>query len=216
MPSRPSVKPAHIVLFALLIGPVVLDGCSQSRMTDQWTDHAYNDGTLKKVLAVAVRKDPARRRIWEDAFVEELKAHGVAATGSYTVFPSTVPDSSQVSDIVRREGYDGVAVSARLPNTTEETYVAGYTKRELVRVSRPFLRGYTTYWRDVRIPGYTETNEVRRFQTSVWTTHNGGRMIWSGTIETADAVAEGPVRNAIRDLIVAELAAAGILPPRIK
>jgi hypothetical protein len=216
MRSRLSIKPAHIFLFALLLGPAVLDGCSQSQMTDMWKDPSYNDGTMKNVLAVAVRKDPVRRRIWEDAFVEELKAHGVSAVASYTMFPSDVPDSSQVSDIVRKEGCDGVVISVRLPNATEETYVAGYTKREFVTVSGPFLRGYTTYWQDVQVPGYTETNEVRRFQTNVWTTQNGGRMIWSGTVETPEIAADGPVRDVIRKQLAAELVTAGILPPRTK
>ena len=122
----------------------------------------------------------------------------------------------QVSDVVRKEGFDGVALSVRLPNTTQETYVAGYTKREPVTVAGPFLREYTTYWRDVQVPGYTETSEVRRFQTSVWTTLNGGRMIWSGTFETADAAEHGPVQDVIRKQVVTEMVKAGLLPPRTK
>ena len=213
---RLPAQPARICLLALLVGAALLDGCSQSRMTELWKDPSYNDGTMKKVLAVAVRRDPVRRRIWEDAFVEELKAHGVSAVASYTVFPSDVPDSSQVSEVVHNEGCDGVAISVRLPDATEDTYVDGYTTRERVTVSGPFLNGYTTYWKDVRVPGYTETNQVRRFQTNVWTTQNGGRMIWSGTVETPEIAADGPVRDVIRQNIVAEMVTAGILPPRMK
>ena len=214
--SRQSVRPAHILLLALVIGPSLLEGCSQSRMTEVWKDPSYNDGTMRKVLTIAIRRDPVRRRIWEDAFVEEMKAHGVSAVASYTMFPSDVPDSSQVSDTVREENCDGVAISVRLPNTTEESYVAGYTRMEQVTVFRPFLHGYTTHWREVRVPGYTETTEVRRFQTNMWTTQSGGRLIWSGTTETDDAVAQGPVRDVIRKQIAAELVEAGILPPRTK
>jgi len=214
--SRRSTKRARIFLLALLCGPALLDGCSQSQMTELWKDPSYNGGTMQKVFAVAVRKDPVRRRIWEDAFVEELKAHGVSAVASYTVFPSDVPDSSQVSNAVREEGCDGVAVSVRLPDTTQETYVSGYTKRESVTVYGPLLNGYSTYWKDVRVPGYTETNRVRRFQVNVWTTQNGGRMIWSATIETPEAAAQESVRDVIQKNIVAELVTAGILPPRTK
>ena len=170
---------------------------------------------MKKVFAVAVRKDPVRRRLWEDAFVEELKAHGVSAVASYSEFPSNVPDSLQVIDVVRNGGYDGVAVSARLPNSTETNYVPGYTKRELVTtVTGPFLHGYTSYWQDVQVPGYIETNEVRRFQTILWTTLNGGRMILSGTLETTDDAAPRSAQDVIRKEIAPELVTAGILPPR--
>jgi hypothetical protein len=210
------IKPSHVFLFALLLGPPLLDGCARTQMTNMWRDPSYNGGTLKKVLAVAVRTDPVRRRIWEDAFVEELKAHDVTAVASYTLFPSNVPDSLQVSDTVFKGGYDGVAVSVRLPDATHETYVAGYTKREPVTVSGRFLRGYTTYWRDVQVPGYTETSQMRRFQTNVWTTGNAGRMVWSGTTESAETATRGPVRDVIRKQVVAELVKAGILPARAK
>ena len=211
-----STRSPRIFLFALLLGPALLDGCSQSQMTELWQDPSYNGGTMNKVLAVAVRKDPVRRRIWEDTFVEELRAHGISAVASYTMFPSDIPDSSQVSIAVREERCDGVAISVRLPDTTEETYVAGYVTREPVTVSGPFLNGYTTYWKDVQVPGYTETNQVRRFQVNLWTTQNGGRMIWSATIETPEAAVHGPVRDVIHKKIVAELVKAGILPPETK
>jgi len=213
--SKLPIKPAHILLAVLLLGPALLDGCSQSRMTEMWKDPSYNE-PMKKVFAVAVRNDPVRRRIWEDAFVEELNAHGVSAVASYHMFPSQVPDSVQVCDFVQEEGFDGVAVSVRLPNATEDTYVPGYTKRELATVSGPFLHGYTTYWKDVQVPGYIETSEVRRFRTSVWTTQEGGRMIWSGTIETTDAAANGPVRDVIRKQLATELVKSGVLPPKAK
>ncbi len=214
--SRLSTRRAYAFLFALLLGAVLFDGCSQSQMTQMWKDPSYNDGTMKKVFAIAVRKDPVRRRLWEDAFVKELAAHGVSAVASYGMFPSGVPDSMQVSDAVLKEGCDGVALSVRLPDATEETYVAGYTRREPVTVSGPFLNQYATYWRNVQVPGYTETNQVRRYQTSVWTTQNGGRMIWSVTIETPETATPGPVRDVIRKQIVPELVTAGILPPRGK
>jgi hypothetical protein len=210
---KKSIGPVLILACALFCGPSLIGGCTQAKMTTMWRDPAYQAGTMTKVFAIAVRKDPVRRRLWEDAFVAELKAHGVSGLASYSLFPSAVPDSLQVSDLVHSEGYDGVALSVRLPDETERTYMPGYTKRELVTVSRPFLRGYTTYWQDIQVPGYVETNEVRRFQTSVWTTQDGGRMIWSGTNESSDYAVQGPVEDVMREQIGVELVAAGILPP---
>ena len=89
--SRLSTDLVCIFLIALFITPALLEGCSQSQMTELWKDPSYTEGSLKKVFTIAVRKDPVRRRIWEDAFVEELKAHGVPAIASYTMFPSVVP-----------------------------------------------------------------------------------------------------------------------------
>jgi hypothetical protein len=204
---------------ALLALPLVLPllgGCASSQLVNMWKDPSYSDGALKKVLVVAIRKDPVRRRIWEDTFSQELKAHGVTVVSSYTMFPSVAPDTQQVAEAVRNGGYDGVVISVRLPNVTQTTYVPGYTETKPISVFRPLFHGYVTYYRDVQVPGYTETNEVRSFQTDVWTTRNGGRLIWSGTIETVEAPSQGTTQDAIRKRIVPELVKTGLLPSEAK
>ena len=213
--SKSSVRLALITLATAVVASLLIDGCATSLMTNMWRDPSFGDGPLENVLAVAVRADPVRRRIWEDTFVDELNRYGVSAVSSYTLFPSGTPDTLEVSEAVRTHGFDGVAVSVRLPDTTQETYVAGYTKSERVRVYPRFSQAFTTYWRDVEVPGYTETTEVRRFRTDVWTTLNGGRMIWSGTLEATDAASYGSSQKAIARGILPQLSAVGILPSKI-
>jgi hypothetical protein len=215
--SRPPTRRGSLALLALLalvLVPLLVEGCATSLMTNMWMDPSYSEGTMKNVLAVAVRKDPVRRRIWEDALVDELKSYGVTAVSSYSLFPAETPDTLEVTEAVRKHAFDGVAVSVHLAKVTEETYVPGYIKSEPVYVSRPFSRAFRTYWRDVEVPGYTETTEVRRFQTDVWTTRNGGRLIWSGTLESTNAASYGSVQEAIAKGILPELSAAGVLPPK--
>jgi hypothetical protein len=214
--SRLSISPAYAVLLVLLVGPALVAGCAKSPMINVWKDPSYKLGPMKKVFAVAVRKEPVRRRIWEDTLVEELGSHGVTAASSYTLFPVTAPDSLQFLTAVGQGAYDGIIVSVRLPNVTEQTYVPGYTKMEPVTFYGSFLHQYATYWRQVQVPAYTETNEVRRFETDVWTTGDGGRLIWSGTIETSDAAPAGTVAQVIHNQIVTALVEAGILPPKAK
>jgi len=45
---------------------------------------------MTKIFIVAVRRDPIRRRVWEDVFAEELAKHGVNAVQSYRLFPQAV------------------------------------------------------------------------------------------------------------------------------
>jgi hypothetical protein len=96
-----------------------------------------------------------------------------------------------------------------------ENYVPGYVDRRPVTEFSMF-RGYFTAYRDVQVPGYTETEAMRRFRTDVWSTRDGGKLIWSGTIETTEAPAADAARAAIQKQIAPELVTAGILPPRLK
>lgn len=209
-----SKRSVRLTLVALPLVLTLLGGCAANELVNMWKDPDYSDGALKKVLVLAIRKDPVLRRIWEDGFTQELKAHGVDAASSYTMFPGVAPDTQQVAEAVRTGGYDGVVVSVRLPNVTQTTYVPGYTQTKPVSVYRPMFHGYVTYYREVQVEGYTETNEVHSFQTDVWTTHNGGKLIWSGTLETVEAPSKGTAQDAIQGRIVPELVKAGILPPK--
>jgi F0F1-type ATP synthase membrane subunit c/vacuolar-type H+-ATPase subunit K len=58
-------------------GAALLGGCAASSgLVNMWRDPGYNDGPMRHVLVVAVVRNSARRRILEDAFVEELRRGG--------------------------------------------------------------------------------------------------------------------------------------------
>jgi hypothetical protein len=184
-------------------------------MTDVWKDQSFNSGPLRNVLVVGVRKDPVRRRLWEDAFARELKARGVTAMPSYQLFSDAPPDTQDVIEAVRKNGYDAVLSSVRLPNQTQSTYVPGTITRESV-TEQDWLGRFHTYWRDVQDPGHTETDEVRLIQTDIWTTSGGGHLIWSGTLRTLESVTSNAVGKAVTRKIMPDLEKQGLVPPERK
>ena len=94
----------------------LMTGCSSSKLADIWSnDPAVQTPSLHWVLVISVGKNAEQRRIWEDAFSVELAKHNIAATPSYRLFPNGVPDTIQVMQYVRLNGFDGVLVSLWLP-----------------------------------------------------------------------------------------------------
>ena len=195
----------------MLIAAPLLTGCAAGQLTNMWRDESFQAPPMHNVLVVALRKDPVRRRIWEDSFVHGLAARGAKATASYRLFADAPPDTEQVADAVRRDGYDGVLVSERLPDDTQETFVPGYTRREAVTRQSRFNGAYYTGWETVRVPSRTELVRVANFKTDVWTTTEGGRLVWSGTSATTDKLDESLVNTKVEKLILPELAKAGIV-----
>jgi len=60
---------------------IMMLGCvSTSYLSNMWRDPSYQLGPMQNMLIVAMKKDPVRRRLWEDGFVAALGKHGVAAT----------------------------------------------------------------------------------------------------------------------------------------
>jgi hypothetical protein len=196
-----------VVLLALMITA----GCAaQSEMANLWRDPSFTSGPLHKVLIVAIRKDPVRRRMWEDTFASELSARGLTATSSYQLYPDAPPDTQEVTGVVQKNGYDAVLVSIRLPNETTSTYVPGTVRRETVTM-RDFYGSFHAYWRDVQDPGHTETDEVTLVQTDVWATGRSGRLIWSGTLRTLESVTNRTIKTAVSKDIVPEMEKQGLV-----
>ena len=215
-PGNDRRTPGAVARLALLALMMSTAGCAmQSEMTDLWRDPSYTSGPMRNVLVVALRKDPVRRRMWEDAFVSELGARGLTATASYQLFPDAPPDTQEVIEAVRRNGCDAVLVSVRLPNQTTSTYVPGTVRRESVTV-QDFYGTFHAYWRDVQDPGHTETDEIRRFQTEVWATGASGHLIWSGTLRTLESVSNRTLEAAVSRNIVPVLEKQGLISKKQK
>jgi hypothetical protein len=202
------------VAFVALLALMTAAGCAaQSEMTDLWRDPSFTSGPMHNVLIVALRKDPVRRRLWEDAFAKQLGARGVAATSSYQLFQGGLPDTQQVIEAVQKNGYDAVLVSIRLPNQTTRTFVPGAVRREAV-TTQDFYGGFHSYWRDVQDPGHTETDEIRQVQTEIWATGDSGRLIWSSTLRTLESVSNRTMETAVSKDILPVLERQGLIPKK--
>lgn len=204
-----------VVVVLCAAGLPALGGCSSTSMTNTWSDPEFRSGPMKDVLVIAVRKDPARQRLWEDAFVAELTARGTKATAAYRMFPAR-PDTQQVRRLVREKGYDGVIVSARLDPTVTTREVAGYATSESQTEFNPWTGRYETYATRVTTPGYTETTTTQNFETRVWTTSGGGQLVWTGALQCTEAVDAGAIRDGVKKHIVPALERGGIVPSQPK
>jgi hypothetical protein len=193
---------------------IALAGCGAgATMTNMWNDAAYTARPLHDVLVVAVRKDPARRRLWEDAFVADLKARGVSATASYTLWDA-VPDTDQVISAVREKKLGAVIASARLEPGEETTVVPGYIRQDTALHYNPWTNRYHTYFHDVVVPDRVETTTIQRFRTDVWVSGEGGQLVWTGTLNVSEAPNRGLIEKNVSKGIVPEMEKVGLVPKR--
>jgi hypothetical protein len=188
-----------------------MPGCSTSVLVNQWSDVSYHGPALTNMLIVAVRKDPVRRRVWEDAFIGELARHGVSATQSYRLFPDALPDSNQLAGAVAASTFDGIIITRRLPKAVSTQYVPGYVTPEPVTKYSQRKQQFYTYYRDVEHPGYVDTLKIANRSIDIWTTGSDGRMIWSAVSETPEPATTEAVHRDIVDLVTADLARKGIV-----
>ena len=196
------------LLFCLMI---VLESCSSSVLVDEWIDPTFHESPLKKILIIAIRKNPVQRRIWEDAFVNELSQKGVKATSSYKLFPDALPDTNQVIETVQGNGFDGILITHILKKESETHYMDSYVTSEGIVRYNPFQNTYYTYFRDVEHPGYVDTSFVDRHAIEVWVIRDKERLIWGGTSNTPEGNSMEAVENIVADLVIPELLRYGII-----
>jgi hypothetical protein len=169
------------------------------------------------MLVISVGKSSVKRRIWEDDFSLELAKHGVTATPSYRLFPDAVPDTNQVIQIVRSDGFDGILITRWLPSETKTQYLQGYVTREEDMKYDHRTERFVSYYRDLEHAGYVDSQKVDIRAIDVWTTKNEGHMIWSATSKTPEPNSGQDVRPDIVKLVMSELAQRGIIAsPREK
>lgn len=192
---------------------VALAACaSSSRLVDTWVRPDYAGGPMRNMLVLVVRKDPARRRIWEDAFVSALAEKRVTATPSYHDFPDRPPREEEVRQEVEQGHYDGVLLARALGAEERRTYVRpGVAVYPAGRYWSGFYRGYVTVWRRVYRPGYVERTRVVSFETSVWSAEG---LVWSGRSETTDPASAREFSEELSRLIVPAPAKARIVAGR--
>jgi hypothetical protein len=183
----------------------LMAGCATSELIDKWSDSSFRGPSLKKVLVISVSLNPMQRHNWEDAFSVELATHNVAGTPSYRVFPDAVPDTNQVMQIIRSDGFDGVLVIRRLPAETTTEFVPRYTTSQKRMRYYPQTDRLMTYYAVIHHDAYIDTEKVDIRSIDVWATRNDGQMIWSATSETPEPNSLKIVRPEIVNLVLSEL-----------
>ena len=201
------------VMVAALAATLAGACASSSSLVNLWKDPQQPTQPMRKVLVIAVKKDPLTRRIWEDVFTSELGRRGVEATPSYRAFPDATPDTEQVIQEVTTHAQDGVFVVHKLGTETGQRFVPGYVTTEPVLRYNRWANAYYTYYREVREPGYTETEKIVHYQVDVWSTQGErGALVWSGTTQSIDPTSSREASQEISRLIAPELARSGVIP----
>ena len=166
------------------------------------------------MLVIAVGKNAAKRRIWEDAFSKGLADHGVTATQSYSLFAEAPPDTDQVAATVQANGFDGIMVILKLPTETNTQFIQGYTSTEQDMRYSFYWQRYWTVYREIDHPGYVDTQTVAVRTIDVTTTGSKGRLIWSATSKTPDPGSVADVQGGIADLVISELEQRKFIGPK--
>ena len=214
----------RFLLMPVVFLALVLAGCARTaRLASTWRDPAFQDTPLTRLLVVAVGRTPAERRLFEDRFVEDLRAQGVDVQPSYRVIGDARVDSALVDASMHREGCDGILVSRIVDRQTVRRHYGlyggpGYGGRGYYGPPSAYHRGWWPYYSlgYASVAGRASEDEQRvTVETNLYR-HDNGQLVWSGISRQWLASSQGPgyeTPAVVREL-VAEIARAGVVQSR--
>jgi hypothetical protein len=139
---------------------------------------------FKKILIIAVSKQPGIRRTFEDEFVAELKAAGVDAAPSYHYIPDGQADETRLLEAVKEVGADA-AIITRLVRVEKKTEVIPGFYRPAPAVTFGFYPGYSAAWLGYYDPPTIYERDVYISETNFYDLRKN-QLVWSATAQTVD------------------------------
>ncbi|MDX2481231.1 MAG: hypothetical protein QNK24_12975 [Desulfuromusa sp.] len=195
-----------LVLSAFLAIILLLGGCSTSRMTSAWKQEGYT-GKSVNMLVIGVTARETRRQIFESVITEKLKARGVNAIPSYTVFTNEELNRQAVIDYAKQENIDSVIVTKVLDSETYNQRVSYVTGGPSTR--NPYYRGYNGWYNDYR---YSQRSVVT-YDTNIILTNletnlyllEGESMVWSTLSEVESSDNDGADIDDLSNTIINQM-----------
>ncbi len=200
------MKSEHFWKF-LLLGTILLAGCSSTYLNSSWKDPAYT-GKVNNIYIIGIAKQGTTRRIFEDEFDRQLAAFGITGQSSYKDMPNSEEvDEAKIVANVKANGTDSVLMALATGKRTEEVVNPG---RVSSYGSGPYYggrggyggsRGYGNYYnqrRDVIYQPATITQfEVVTIEANLYDAKTK-EMIWSAQLET---VLESDMQTLLKEFI---------------
>jgi len=185
----------------------LIAACTSIKM-DSWTDPEFEGRNIGKTVIIAVDVSDSVRRRYEDHFVSQLAAAGLAATASYSVLPKEEKlTKEEVDQVVQELKADSVIV----------TRVVG--EKDKIRYEQPvrypshygsFYGMYDWSYTYTHGPGYVSNYLETYLETNLYDAETR-KLIWSGQKSVTDDRSEKKNIASIVKAVISDLRKQGMI-----
>jgi hypothetical protein len=99
-----------------------MNSCAQTKLISSWRDDSYR-GNIKKVIIIGAAEKPGLRKIFEQEFSNQLKAHGIIALPSNQIIPSDgMLDKQIILSKIKDLNVDAVLITRLVEKRTKMTH----------------------------------------------------------------------------------------------
>jgi hypothetical protein len=185
----------------LWLAAVLLAACATTRLKDTWKDPQFNGVPFRNILVIGVSRSDANRRLFEDGFVQALRASGIEASASYPLLPGNenpLPKEG-IEQAVAETGADSVLVTRVLRVQRNVDISPGYVAPG--GFGGRFYGWYGTAWETTP---EVHTYDVLTIESTLWNVKRE-RAVWSGTSESTEPKNVTEVTQELAKLLIAKM-----------
>lgn len=196
----------QIFIFSIFCASIwSLASCGGTKLTSVWKDTTY-EGTIDKLMVVAITENTRNRLIFERQFVEEFKKIGIEAIASVDVTPK---DSGANDDVIlaeaRKRDISMILVTHLIGVEDKEVY---HPPQTYTVPSRGYYNHFHSYYprvyEYVHEPGYYTKHKSVNLETNLYETRTQ-KLIWSVTSETLDPDSVNTIIESLSKVVIKDL-----------
>lgn len=226
-----------IVLSALVLTSLFVGSCgSYTEVYDSIANPAYVGHTWKKLVVVAMAKDPLSKAKVESEVVSSLKSAGIDAEAMSSTFSietydanndGKIDDPNAIATLVQKikaGGVDGAVMISLKGIDKKETYVPPSQTTVAVGgnpyyggyygYGSPYYNHYYTSYQTVYNPGYTTTTTSIILETKLFDLNDEkAEYCWFGRSSTTDPSSVTDFAKSFAPALVTKMKQDGVLKP---
>ncbi len=189
----------NLIWCLAVIALFVITSCATSgtKFTSVWKDKEYQGGSLNEIFIIGASKKPDVRKMFEDEFVNQLKAQGSDGVASHTsLSPEEMLEKGAILGLVLRLKADSVLVTKLIDREEAIKYVPPQHQN----INTHYTRSYNY----ANNRGYILQDQAVSLETNLYDVKRR-KLIWSALSETFkrgsdDEVIKKLIMKIIKDL----------------
>ncbi len=191
-----------------------LSACSDTVLTNIWTDPGYKAGPVKKLMYVGMCEDWALKNVFEKSMGEKLRQNGVDAVPSQVCFPNVDSFSKEaVSAELKRQGVDAILIAWLIEIKEQKEERKTRTSADFNPLARrggrrnfyDVFRDAYAYQSTLAVGEIKYQKEIRMLVDSKLYDAESGEMIWQIQTETVDPANMKSAIEPVTDQIIKNL-----------
>jgi hypothetical protein len=210
-----SASRSSVVLLALLLG-----GCmSATHVRSTWHEPEGSRGPYGKILVIGVSDIAKRRRSFEESMIGDITSSQTRGWSSLRQMGASQPINREtLTPIVKALGADAVLVTRLvsrkvIPNETESRTEMQSRQQAPSDLNNPdnIARLFTYQYQEHEEPGELRARSQVIVDTQLYEANDGGKLVYSMTVDTTFTETEGDVMAEISTAIANRLRADNLI-----